>query len=177
MSALARELDQLTLADIRNAVVSRALAGETVAALANEVADWSLDDDVTALMIRRGLIATFHDWLGLDRQPTADEAADRLGASEEGGGRLHPLRHYAKEHWQRVLAANYEGADGIRRAIRDFSLDDVRHVRDWASARAAGLLRLQSAMELADVLLARHSKERIAALPVKAQREIAEKLA
>jgi len=164
----------LTLADVEDEGLRRALAGESVASIAGDFASRVLHPDAVASLVQHGIVARIHDRLGDGRHPV--EAVETLGESDSLGGRLHPLRHFARDHWQRVLAANYEGADGVRRALIDFSPADVQHVRTWAEARAAGLRRLGAAMTCAGDLLVRHDKGRIGDLPEPAQREIAEAL-
>ena len=168
--------EALALDDAVAAVVARAENGQPLALAAAAVFDAEgLDAEATRTTAIRGLAQLAHE--ALRNRHDEDEAAVRGDEIDRIRGRLHPRRHYAAEHWRHILTENYAGHDGERRALLDFGAEDVTHLQVQAAGKAAGWLRVQAAMDLAAVLLARHRKSRIGDLPEKAQREIAEKLA
>ena len=126
-----------------------------------------------------GLRTLIHQHLAAMRRPGLEEddgAADQSPEDQSIAGRPVVNIHYAREHWQKVLAANYEAADGSRKALYAFTTEDAAHLRLIANNRADGYLRLRDAMDAALVLLQKHRKPTIGALPEKAQRSLAEAL-
>ena len=175
MSALAIAELRQSFAEIIDEGVRRAIAGEPVRELQAELWARGLDTEAIDIVGPIGLGVLIHSRLAIQRHPGMEAVDDGI-ETVEAPGRLHPLYHPARDYWRSVLQANYEGADGVRRALVAFSLADVDHLRVIASARAAGYTALRTAMELAAEMLARYHKSRIGELPEKAQREIAEKL-
>jgi hypothetical protein len=168
----------LTLEDAVQQGLNAALDGYGVAETAVKLWEAGLDDEAADACAVVGLRAMIHDRLRALRQPVEEDdgVAERLSASGSATGRPVVNINYAKEHWQRVLAANYEAADGSRKALRAFTSEDVLHLRTLAGARADGYLRLRDAMDAAAALLKRHKKSTVSDLPEKAQRAIAEAL-
>lgn len=160
--------------------INAAHDGYGVAETAAKLWESGLDPDAADACGVIGLRTLIHSQLAAARHPVReedDEAVEELDERDQDSGRPVANIHYAREHWQRLLAANYEAADGSRKALLAFTDADAAHLRTIANNRADGYLRLRDAMDAAMGLLKRHRKPTIADLPEKAQRQIAEALA
>lgn len=71
---------------------------------------------------------------------------------------------------------NYEGADGIRRALIDFTLDDCLAFRERMVTMSRGAALKARAMKVAAEALRKHKKDRIGDLPDSDRDEIAKYL-
>ena len=108
------------------------------------------------------------------------DGAEEAGTPVENDtalGRPLAIRHYAKERWLRILAGNYESADGTRKQLFDFGPGDLTYLRTLANNRSDGYLKLRDGADAAISLLAKYHKPTIRDLPAKAQQAIAEVLA
>ena len=76
-----------------------------------------------------------------------------------------------------MLAANYEGADGVRKPLTAFSLIDAQHLAGLAEAYVVGWSRVRDGMAAAVAALTRRKVAAIGDLPVKEQQAIAKVLA
>ena len=162
--------------------VRMAMDGAPSREAANEVYGLGLDPDAIATFAIRGIASYINDRLsamgdqwGEDEGPSESDVA--IAPRPIGRSAALP-RHYARDHWERVLSAKtWEGPDGRRKALLDFTAQDAAHVMGDARAKAAGHLKVATAMELALSLLQKHKAETVAALPVKAKAAIAEAVA
>jgi hypothetical protein len=161
-----------------------AIEGTPTPEAAAEIYNRGIRPDEVSTLVIRGLIASVHARLALHRGSWAEDG--RTAESDGAGGpqstargRLSALSpHYARDHWARVLGVkNYEGADGQRKSLLEFTAADITALMGIANARATGYAKLAEAMTLASQLLATHKADTIAGLPVKAKQMIAEAVA
>ena len=170
----------LSLDEAVEVVYQEALSGRSVAEAAAEYSHQVDDRDIgEALAIAVAELA--HRRLARQRRhpeigPDGAEIALETDVAD-GPAPTKAKPHAAAEFWRSALAANYEAADGTRKALVDFNLDDVLHLRNISGKRADGLIRLRDAMDAAVAALRRHGAASIGALPAKAQKVIAEGLA
>jgi hypothetical protein len=170
----------LSLDEAVNEVVEAALAGRAVADSAAEVAHL-LDHRDSADAIRTGIAEMAHRRLARQRRGASEEdGAANLNEVDTARGpvAVPPAAakpHAAKEVWS-ALTANYEGADGTRKALRDFTLEDALHLRSQSNARADGFVRVRDAMDRAIGALRKHKVNTIGDLPAAATRLVAEGL-
>jgi hypothetical protein len=170
----------LSLDEAVEAVYQAALSGrgvaETAAELAHDIDDRDVNDAVVI-----GLAVLAHRKLTRQRRAgtAEDDGAEVVDEVAVMNGPATPPAkakpHYALDY-RRALTANYEAADGSRKPLLEFNLDDALNLRKLSGARADGLIRVRDAMDRAVSALQKHKAERIADLPVKDQREIAEGL-
>lgn len=170
----------LSLDETVEAVYQDALSGRSVAEAAREYAH-QLDDRDIAEVIVVGIADMAHRRLARQRKHPETEqggaAVDDETDAPIGSAPTKSKPHAAADFWRTALGANYEGADGTRKALVDFNLDDALHLRNLTNKRADGLIRIRDAMDEAVAALRKHGSARIGALPAKAQQTIAEGLA
>lgn len=158
-----------------DAVYRSALEGAAVVDAARQYAPQIDDRDIYEL-VTAGLIAKVHD--RLSRQRRAQDGAEHGFEIDTGAGpapaKARP--HAAKEGWV-MLKANYEAADGTRKSLLTFSIDDWRHLRGVAGGRAAGWIRVRDAADRAISALQQHGVATTAALPSVEKRAISGRLA
>lgn len=168
---------ELTLAEAIEEGWRLASAGAPVAEVARELVARGLDRDAAIATSEKGLAAFIHNYRfgEMSRALTDDN-----GESDKHFGQ-RPLspnhgRNFAAELWRERLNANYEGADGRRKALFGFTVADCTYLRDVLLARAHGLSKKGEALATAAQLLATAGKETIADLSVRDQKRIAEML-
>lgn len=161
-----------------------ALRGVPFRDAAAEIWARGLTPDAVQAFAVRGIAAVLNDRMAYARESWAEDedrtASDvRHAPQPTARGRLSVVgRHYARDHWERVLTAkNWEGADGRRKALLDFTLADAAFRLGDLRARITGYERVAAAMALAVDLLTTHKADTVAALPVKAKVAIAEAVA
>jgi hypothetical protein len=170
----------LSLDEAVEAVYQAALSGRGVAETASELAHEIDDRDVNDAVVV-GLAELAHRRLTRQRhaRTAEDGGADELHEIEDAAGPATPPTkakpHYALDY-RKALTANYEAADGSRKALLDFNLDDALNLRKLSGSRADGLIRVRDAMDLAVTALRKHKAERISALSAAEQRSIAQGL-
>lgn len=169
---------ELTLDDAIAEGWRLAQEGMEVITAARVIVASGIDRDAAIACSEKGLAAYIHDYRQLDM---ARSLAEESGGSEYGSGQRRPLspnhgRNFAAELWQRRLSANYEAADGTRKALLGFNLADSAYLLDLANSRAAGWTKLAEAMAVAVQLLSKKDGATIADLPAKDQKRISEML-
>jgi len=162
--------------------VALALDGAPSREAAAAVYDAGLDPEATAAFAIRGIASYINDRLSVmgdqwDQDDLVSESDDLDVPAPTG--RNQPIRpHYARDRWERILSAKtWEGADGRRKALLDFTFADASMVRASSLAKVAGHQKVADAMEVAVALLTKHKAETVADLPVKAKMAIAEAVA
>lgn len=178
MAALAQPHPRrMSLEEALDAGYRDALDGRPVAEAAAEYAV-HLDLDEIGKPLSIGLAELIHRRLGLQHREQG--GADVYAESDANRGPAAPALkskpHYAKEFWRSILARNYEAADGTRKALAAFTVDDAKYLRNLAANRADGLMRLRDAMDAACSALSHGRATTIGDLPVKEQQKIAEAL-
>jgi hypothetical protein len=170
----------LSLDEAVERVFQAALSGRSVAEVSAELVHEIDDRDINDALVV-GLSELTHRRLarqrrghtaedgGVDRHPVSDQASDPAAPP------LAAKPHAAREFWA-ALQANYEAADGSRKALNDFTIDDALHLRSRSNARADGLIRVRDAMDRAISALQAHKVATIGELPAAAKRRIAEGL-
>lgn len=179
MTVAARSPQTLSLEQAIEQGVNAANDGHPVAETAALLWQEGLDSEAADACGVIGLRTLIHSQLAAARRPVREEDdGTTVPPTENGssGGRPVVNINYAREHWQRVLDANYEGADGTRKALIAFTDADALHLRSIANNRADGYMRLRDAMDATAALLKKHRKATVGDLPEKAQRQIAEVL-
>lgn len=168
----------LSLDEAVDTVYRAALDGQSVAKVAAEIAH-QLDDRDTNSAIVVGLSELTHRKLARQRHGLEDGGVE---APSEIDGVVGPTvpplaakRHAAKDLWS-ALEANYEAADGSRKPLKDFTLDDALNLRALSNAHADGYIRVRDAMDRAVDALRKHGAATIGALPASAKRQVAEGL-
>lgn len=178
--ALAHKPRTLSLDEAVEAVYAEALDGRSVAEAAAEYAH-EIDDRDIFEAVRTGLIDLAHRRLARQRRAPAEEESGTEEAVEIEAAfgtasppKAKPARVNA-DFWK-WLDGNYEAADGTRKPVKDFGLEDALHLRAVSNNRADGLLRVRDAMDIAVAALRTHKAARIGDLPVADKRKIAEQL-
>lgn len=176
MNSLAIPVLNMTVDQAVTGICDEAMRGEAVALVATEYASHVVGDGITDL-IAKGLAMLAHQRLAMMRRPS-EEDAELASESDLAVGvsprKANPSR--TATLWRSLLAANYEAADGTRKALIAFSLADSTHLRNIAASRADGYARLRDAMEIAVAALAKSKVDVIGDLPAKVQQQIAEEL-
>lgn len=172
----------LDLEDALERGVTLSIKGAPSREAAAEVYRLGLHPDAIATFAIRGIASYINDRLSVigDQWGEDDSPDVSVGTSapRPAGRSAAKPRHYARDMWERVLSAKtWETADGRRKALIAFTAQDAAHILSDARAKAAGHLRVATAMELALSLLQKHKAETVADLPVKAKAAIAEAVA
>ncbi len=170
----------LSLDEAVQLVYRDALAGRSVAEAAGEYAHQVDDRDINDALII-GVAELAHRRLARQRRGGAvEDGAETSSEIDSSIGSASPPAkakpHAAAEFWRAVLQANYEAADGSRKALLNFNTDDALHLRNVAGKRADGYVRLRDSMDRAISALHHHKADSIGKLPVKEQKAIAEGL-
>ena len=178
MTAMPR-LRPLSLDEAVDAVYRAALEGRSVAEVAAELAHDIDDRDINEAIVI-GLAELAHRRLARQRRGHTEDggAESRSGIDILDGPAVPPLaakRHAAKDLWT-ALDANYGVADGSRKALKDFTVDDALYLREQSNAKADGYVRVRDAMDRAISALRKHGAATIGSLPVEAKRKVAEGL-
>jgi hypothetical protein len=161
----------LSLDEAVLAVYEAAVAGAAVAETASEYAHLVDDRDVHEAIVI-GIGELVHRRLARRRRGgDADAVGDGVETTSESESAAGPDSDHktakAKPHaalrvWDATLDDNnYEAADGTRKALRGFGLDDSIKLRDLAGAKADGHIRIRDAMDIAAAALRRTGKATI----------------
>jgi hypothetical protein len=169
----------LSLDEAVDAVFRAALDGGSVADAAREFAH-QIDDRDIYEVVADGLAARAHRLLARQRNQSAEDGADDHGESEPDSGSApqsppKARAHAARQFW--ALQGNYEGADGTRKSLLKFTLEDATSLRSIAGGRAEGWIRVRDAMDRAISALQQHSAKTIGSLPEVEKRAINARLA
>jgi len=128
---------------------------------------WYPDDEATHELIRVGLVSVVNARINSGWTGEADEAeAGRV--TDNGCGRTGSARPSRIDLAARAIAAmrrNYEGADGRRKPLADFTLADCVFLSTASEARAHGLTMLAKAMKVAAAYLRDGTFTTIGSLP------------
>lgn len=81
-----------------------------------------------------------------------------------GGLFASPKVDAIREHWQRRLDEDYEGADG-RKLLRDFTYDDLQHLSDLLETQARQKLARARGFRALQRSLTEHGVETVGDLP------------
>lgn len=179
MAVLAPRPRLMSLDEAVEVVYQAALDGRSVAEVAAEMVHEIDDRDVNeALTI--GLSELVHRRLARQRRGHVEDGGAETGSAIDhgSGSAVPPLaakRHAARDLWT-ALEGNYEAADGSRKALKDFTVDDALHLRTQSNARADGFVRVRDAMDRAISALRKHGAATIGDLPADAKRRVTEGL-
>lgn len=165
----------LSIEEAVEAVVRDALAGQSVIDAARDYGHQVDDRDIYELVVK-GLADRAHEKLALMRG-----RRDGADGSLETDAVAGPAPTKAKPNPARALflalQANYEAADGTRKPLLQFGLEDALYLRNIAGAKSDGWRRVRDAMDRAVSALRQHSAKTIAALPADEKRAISARLA
>lgn len=165
----------LSLEEAVDAIVQAALAGSAVSDAAREYAHQVDDRDIYEV-VADGLAARAHSKLAAQRRAVPEEAERALESEVAVGSPARKARPAAaKLYW--ALRANYEAADGTRKALLKFTLDDALNLRLVAAGKADGWVRVRDAMDRATSALRQHGAATIDALPAAEKQAINRRLA
>jgi len=178
MTAMPR-LRPLSLDEAVEVVYRAALDGRSVAEAAAEVVHDIDDRDINEAIVI-GLGELVHRRLARQRRGHTEDGGAEVApeVEAESGPVVPPLaakRHAAKDLWT-ALDANYGVADGSRKALKDFTVEDALYLREQSNAKADGYVRVRDAMDRAISALRKHGAATIGSLPVEAKRKVAEGL-
>jgi len=132
------------------------------------------DDDAALFLIRAGLISVVGDRINgtgdADEKAEVDDETEVLHGRRTGIAR--PSRITLASRAIAAMRRNYEGADGRRRALADFTLADCIHLQTSAEAQAHGLTMLVKAMKVAAAYLRDGTFVTVGSLPEDARQKI-----